>query len=375
MRAACGGCCDGWDTTRWRCSTAGSRAGSAKATPCAAASSHPRSGHFKGSPRPGWRLTVDEVAKHRRRPRPAPRRFAHAGPLSRYRRNAGQGRRPHSRRRELLLPAEPDRRQDVQVGRRPRTQWDAVLKGRDPKDVVVYCGSGVTACHNLLALEHAGIHGVKVFPGSWSEWSADPSRPVATEPRIRADPAKASRSRATADKPSRSDSRPTSHEDDDPSPPVHHRHPGRARGRAGRADFPLGAQPATTTVGERVERAIEQAQRNIERQWRTFERQWELRSRTAERLAQQAQRNAERHAATIERQVRASVQRQINSEIRAHRNHSYAHALPRQPRRRHANADMQVGTDADPVPQLQRSRRRLLPALRGARLERCRRAR
>jgi len=45
---------------------------------------------------------------------------------------------------------------------------------------VVYCGSGVTACHNLLALEHAGIHGVKVFPGSWSEWSSDSSRPVAT---------------------------------------------------------------------------------------------------------------------------------------------------------------------------------------------------
>ena len=63
-----------------------------------------------------------------------------------------------------------------------RTQWTAVIKGRDPKDVVVYCGSGVTACHNLLALEHAGLQGVKIFPGSWSEWSADPSRPVATEP-------------------------------------------------------------------------------------------------------------------------------------------------------------------------------------------------
>ena len=46
--------------------------------------------------------------------------------------------------------------------------------------MVVYCGSGVTACHNLLALEHAGIRGAKIFPGSWSEWSADPSRPVAT---------------------------------------------------------------------------------------------------------------------------------------------------------------------------------------------------
>ena len=43
-----------------------------------------------------------------------------------------------------------------------------------PEDVVVYCGSGVTACHNLLALEHAGIHGVKIFPGSWSRMERRP---------------------------------------------------------------------------------------------------------------------------------------------------------------------------------------------------------
>jgi thiosulfate/3-mercaptopyruvate sulfurtransferase len=41
------------------------------------------------------------------------------------------------------------------------------------------CGSGVTACHNLLAMEHAGLHGSVLYPGSWSEWCADPSRPVA----------------------------------------------------------------------------------------------------------------------------------------------------------------------------------------------------
>ena len=42
------------------------------------------------------------------------------------------------------------------------------------------CGSGVTACHNLLALEVAGMPGAALYPGSWSEWTADPSRPVAT---------------------------------------------------------------------------------------------------------------------------------------------------------------------------------------------------
>jgi thiosulfate/3-mercaptopyruvate sulfurtransferase len=61
-----------------------------------------------------------------------------------------------------------------------RAQWTAVLQGARPKDVVMYCGSGVTACHNLLAMELAGLGGARIFPGSWSEWSADPKRPVET---------------------------------------------------------------------------------------------------------------------------------------------------------------------------------------------------
>ncbi len=47
-----------------------------------------------------------------------------------------------------------------------------------PEQIVCYCGSGVTACHNLLALEHAGLSGAKLYAGSWSEWSADPKRAV-----------------------------------------------------------------------------------------------------------------------------------------------------------------------------------------------------
>jgi len=48
--------------------------------------------------------------------------------------------------------------------------------------VVNVCGSGVSACHNLLAMEIAGIRGTTLYPGSWSEWVADPARPVATGP-------------------------------------------------------------------------------------------------------------------------------------------------------------------------------------------------
>jgi thiosulfate/3-mercaptopyruvate sulfurtransferase len=49
----------------------------------------------------------------------------------------------------------------------------------DPRNAIMQCGSGVTACHNLLALEVAGMPGAALYPGSWSEWSADAARPVA----------------------------------------------------------------------------------------------------------------------------------------------------------------------------------------------------
>ncbi|HKU46436.1 MAG TPA: sulfurtransferase [Burkholderiales bacterium] len=58
-----------------------------------------------------------------------------------------------------------------------RKDFESVLGGRPPSDVIHYCGSGVAACHNLLAMEHAGLKGGKLYAGSWSEWSADPKRP------------------------------------------------------------------------------------------------------------------------------------------------------------------------------------------------------
>jgi thiosulfate/3-mercaptopyruvate sulfurtransferase len=61
-----------------------------------------------------------------------------------------------------------------------RAEFAALLGGRPAAHVVQQCGSGVTACHNLLAMELAGWSGSKLYPGSWSEWCADPSRPVMT---------------------------------------------------------------------------------------------------------------------------------------------------------------------------------------------------
>ena len=58
-----------------------------------------------------------------------------------------------------------------------RKDFQAILAKSSPADVIHYCGSGVAACHNLLAMEVAGLKGGKLYAGSWSEWSADPKRP------------------------------------------------------------------------------------------------------------------------------------------------------------------------------------------------------
>jgi len=60
-----------------------------------------------------------------------------------------------------------------------RRRWLTRLAGADPSDAILMCGSGVTACHNILAMASAGLPGGKLYAGSWSEWIRDPGRPVA----------------------------------------------------------------------------------------------------------------------------------------------------------------------------------------------------
>jgi thiosulfate/3-mercaptopyruvate sulfurtransferase len=61
-----------------------------------------------------------------------------------------------------------------------RVDFMRVLGDRSADQAVMYCGSGITACQNLLAMEYAGLRGTKLFAGSWSEWESDPKLPVET---------------------------------------------------------------------------------------------------------------------------------------------------------------------------------------------------
>ena len=83
---------------------------------------------------------------------------------------------PGARNRFFKDNLEADGR--FKTGAQLKTDFSALVD--DPAAAIMQCGSGVTACHNLLALEVAGMPGAALYPGSWSEWCADPARPVAT---------------------------------------------------------------------------------------------------------------------------------------------------------------------------------------------------
>jgi thiosulfate/3-mercaptopyruvate sulfurtransferase len=61
-----------------------------------------------------------------------------------------------------------------------RRRFEALLKSVPPENVICYCGSGVTAAHNIFAIAYAGLGAVRLYAGSWSEWITDSTRPVAT---------------------------------------------------------------------------------------------------------------------------------------------------------------------------------------------------
>ena len=60
-----------------------------------------------------------------------------------------------------------------------KLEFNKIIGDNNPKDIISMCGSGITACHNIIAMEIAGIKGVRLYVGSWSEWITDSKRPIA----------------------------------------------------------------------------------------------------------------------------------------------------------------------------------------------------
>jgi thiosulfate/3-mercaptopyruvate sulfurtransferase len=139
-------------------------------------------GDFAAVPEPGgWISDVAEIERANGRPDPlvidarTAERFAGAPhPL-----DTASGHVPGARSRFYRDNLGPDGR--FKPAAELRRDFEGVLAGVAPEKVAMQCGSGVTACHNLLAMEIAGLRGARLWPGSWSEWTFDPRRPVSLD--------------------------------------------------------------------------------------------------------------------------------------------------------------------------------------------------
>ncbi len=134
---------------------------------------------FSGSPHDEMRMTVDDVERVRLDPdylvmdARAPERFrGETEPL-----DPVAGRIPGAVNLFYKDQMNPDG--TFLSPESLRARYQALLSQRPPQNVVIYCGSGVTSAHNLLGMEIAGLPGAKIYVGSWSEWCADPRRPIA----------------------------------------------------------------------------------------------------------------------------------------------------------------------------------------------------
>lgn len=135
--------------------------------------------HFSGETRLAWAVDADEVERIRTDPayrlidarspiryrgeqEPIDKEAGHIpGALNRFH---GKNLTPEG----FFLPPEGLRQQFLEL-----------IQDTPPENVAVYCGSGVTSCHHILAMEVAGLPGARLYPGSWSEWIRDPARPRA----------------------------------------------------------------------------------------------------------------------------------------------------------------------------------------------------
>jgi thiosulfate/3-mercaptopyruvate sulfurtransferase len=148
----------------------------AEGLPVTDESSEPAPGDFTPQLRPDWRVSVGELAtpqstSGRLFDARAPERFAgDVEPI-----DPVAGHIPGA----VNLPfAENLRDGRFRSPAELRQRFALALDGSAPEAAVVYCGSGVTACHDILAFAHAGLPLPRLYAGSWSEWITDPARPT-----------------------------------------------------------------------------------------------------------------------------------------------------------------------------------------------------
>jgi thiosulfate/3-mercaptopyruvate sulfurtransferase len=139
-------------------------------------------GDFVARPQPGHIAEADEVLAASR---DATRRILDARAAERYRGeietiDAVAGHVPGARNHPFASSVASDGR--FRTAEEIRAAIESSLDGVPPARTIAMCGSGVTACHLLLAMEHAGRTGARLYAGSWSEWLRDRARPVATGP-------------------------------------------------------------------------------------------------------------------------------------------------------------------------------------------------
>lgn len=144
--------------------------------------SYPKRGHVIPQPNPALLVQADEVLAGIGSGRVvvidarAPERFrGETEPI-----DPVAGHIPSARNRFFKANLKPDL--TMRSAAELRGEFEALLAERSPDEVAHQCGSGVTACVNLLAMEHAGLAGSRLYVGSWSEWIANPERPIARGP-------------------------------------------------------------------------------------------------------------------------------------------------------------------------------------------------
>jgi len=149
--------------------------------PAAAGAEQNKATSFEGEPRRDWLVVADEVATKseaagRLIDARAPERFrGEEEPL-----DPVAGHIPGATNYYYQHNLDEDGR--FLPPKELKRQLQTVLEGADPESAIHTCGSGVSACQNLLAQAHAGLPPGRLYAGSWSDWISDPERPVATSP-------------------------------------------------------------------------------------------------------------------------------------------------------------------------------------------------